>query len=113
MTYSRYTKRRTVKNDLEQYEDLLEKKEVPYINHYSSPQNILDATKQNFAYSEYMWQPNDRLYKLAQKYYGDPKLWWVFVQRNMEVIKDPIYDFVPGTKIYIPKDSNLKKFLGV
>jgi hypothetical protein len=45
--------------------------------------------------------------------YGTPKLWWVFVQRNMSVIKDPIYDFVPGTTIYIPKKSNLNKYLGV
>jgi len=50
---------------------------------------------------------------LAYDLYGDPKLWWVFTQRNMEVIKDPIYDFEPGKRIYIPKESNLKKFLGV
>jgi alpha-L-fucosidase len=45
--------------------------------------------------------------------YGTPKLWWVFVQRNMSVIRDPIYDFTPGTTIYIPKKSNLNKYLGV
>jgi alpha-L-fucosidase len=50
---------------------------------------------------------------LAFDLYGTPKLWWVFVQRNMSVIKDPIYDFVPGTKIFIPKKSNLNKYLGV
>lgn len=50
---------------------------------------------------------------LAYDLYGDAKLWWVFTQRNMEVIKDPIFDFQPGTRIYIPKKSNLKKFLGV
>ena len=50
---------------------------------------------------------------LAYDLYGDPKLWWVFVQRNMSVIKDPIYDFKPGTAIYLPKKSNLSKFLGV
>jgi alpha-L-fucosidase len=50
---------------------------------------------------------------LAYDLYGDPKLWWVFVQRNMNVIKDPIYDFEPGVTIYIPKKSNLKKYLGV
>lgn len=112
MTYSRYTKRRTVKNDLEQYEDLLEKKEVPYINHYSSPQNILDATKQNFAYSEYMWQPNDRLYKLAQKYYGDPKLWWVIAKINQ---KPTDSHFEVGDLVIIPQKNVLDeviKFLG-
>lgn len=50
---------------------------------------------------------------LAYDLYGNAKLWWVFVQRNMSVIKDPIYDFEPGTVIYLPKKSNLEKFLGV
>jgi len=50
---------------------------------------------------------------LAYDLYGTPKLWWVFVQRNMSTIKDPIFDFLPGTKIYLPKRSNLEQFLGV
>jgi hypothetical protein len=50
---------------------------------------------------------------LAYDLYGEVKLWWVFMQRNMNVIKDPIYDFVPGTVIYLPKKGNLEKFLGV
>jgi hypothetical protein len=50
---------------------------------------------------------------LAYDLYGDSKLWWVFVQRNMSVIKDPIYDFEPGVTIFLPKKSNLEKFLGV
>ena len=50
---------------------------------------------------------------LAFDLYGNPKLWWVFVQRNMSVIKDPIYDFRPGTATYLPKQRNLSKFLGV
>jgi hypothetical protein len=50
---------------------------------------------------------------LAYDLYGEVKLWWVFMQRNMNIIKDPIYDFVPGTTIYLPKKSNLEKFLGV
>ena len=50
---------------------------------------------------------------LAYDLYGDPKLWWVFVQRNMDVIKDCIYDFEPGTVIFIPKKSNLQNYLGI
>ena len=50
---------------------------------------------------------------LAFDLYGDPKLWWVFVQRNMDVIKDCIYDFEPGTIIFIPKKSNLQNYLGI
>jgi hypothetical protein len=50
---------------------------------------------------------------LAFDLYGDPNLWWVFTQRNMDVLQDPIFDFVPGTKIYIPKNSGLKTVLGI
>jgi hypothetical protein len=50
---------------------------------------------------------------LAYDLYGTPKLWWVFAQRNMTVIRDPIYDFAPGTAIYCPKKSNLEKYIGV
>lgn len=50
---------------------------------------------------------------LAFDVYGDSKLWWVIVQRNLETLKDPIFDFTPGTKIYLPKENNLKQFLGI
>lgn len=69
-------------------------------------------------------ETDDYVYKIENQYkhrpdllaydlYGESKLWWVFVQRNMEILKDPIYDFVPGTEIYLPKKRNLEKFLGV
>lgn len=50
---------------------------------------------------------------LAYDIYGNSKLWWAIVQRNLEVIRDPIYDFEPGTRIFLPKKTNLEKFLGV
>jgi len=59
--------------------------------------------------SQYRHRPD----LLAYDLYGNSKLWWVFVQRNMSVIKDPIYDFEPGVRIKIPKKSNLQRFLGV
>jgi hypothetical protein len=50
---------------------------------------------------------------LAHDLYGEASLWWVFTQRNLDVIQDPIFDFVPGTQIYIPKRSSLFKVLGL
>jgi alpha-L-fucosidase len=50
---------------------------------------------------------------LAYDLYGSPRLWWVFAQRNPDVIEDPIYDFAPGKIIQIPKLSNLKTDLGL
>jgi len=50
---------------------------------------------------------------LAHDLYGDHRLWWVFTQRNLDILQDPIFDFVPGVQIYLPKVSSLKKVLGV
>jgi hypothetical protein len=50
---------------------------------------------------------------LAFDLYNDAALWWVFVQRNLDVIQDPIFDFVPGTQIYIPQLSKLRSVLGI
>ncbi len=83
-------------------------------------QNYLDvlsirpvsAEPDDFLYtieSQYMYRPD----LLAFDLYGDPQLWWVFTQRNMDVLEDPIFDFVPGKEIYIPKASGLRTVLGV
>jgi hypothetical protein len=69
-------------------------------------------------------EPDDFLYTIEPQYshrpdllaydlYGTSKLWWVFIQRNLDVLQDPIYDFIPGVEIYIPKRSGLSKVLGV
>jgi len=69
-------------------------------------------------------EEDDYLYKIEPQYthrpdllsydlYGTSKLWWVFTQRNLNVLQDPIYDFVPGVEIYIPKRSGLAKVLGL
>tara|TARA_B110000503_G_scaffold138054_1_gene223429 strand:- start:1139 stop:1438 length:300 start_codon:yes stop_codon:yes gene_type:complete len=50
---------------------------------------------------------------LAHDLYGRKDLWWIFAQRNMDIIKDPIYDFVAGTKIYLPQGQNLRETLGL
>ena len=49
---------------------------------------------------------------LAYDLYGTPKLWWVFAQRNMDIIKDPVFDMVAGVKIYLPKASTLQRVIG-
>ena len=81
------------------YLDLLEIRPVP-------------AESDDFRYvieNQYRHRPD----LLAYDTYGSAKLWWVFIQRNMSVLKDPIYDFEPGIVIYLPKKTNLQKFLGV
>jgi hypothetical protein len=81
------------------YLDLLEIRPVP-----SEPDDFRYVIE-----NQYRHRPD----LLAYDTYGSARLWWVFVQRNMTVLKDPIYDFEPGTVIYLPKKTNLQKFLGV
>ncbi len=95
------------------------KKNSPYFN-----------TKQNNLYLELLEirpvpaESDDFLYTIENQYrhrpdllafdlYGDAKLWWVFTQRNVATLTDPIFDFEPGVKIFVPKKSNLQKYLGV
>ena len=58
-------------------------------------------------------QYNHRPDLLAYDLYDSPKLWWVFAQRNMDVLLDPVYDLETGVKIYIPTGPALKNLLGL
>lgn len=57
---------------------------------------------------QYAYRPD----LLAYDLYGSIKLWWVFAQRNMDIIKDPVYDMIPGIQIYLPKGASLTRLLG-
>jgi hypothetical protein len=50
---------------------------------------------------------------LAFDLYGNSALWWVFRARNPNVIDDPIFDFVAGVTIMIPKKTTLSDNLGI
>ena len=50
---------------------------------------------------------------LAYDMYNDPRLWWVFAQRNPNRLKDPLFDFKAGLGIYVPKLDTLKQVLGI
>jgi hypothetical protein len=89
---------------------------------YTTPvnQNYLDilairsvsAEVDDYLYTiepQYTYRPD----LLAFDVYGDSTLWWVFIQRNLDVLEDPIFDFIPGKQIYLPKSSSLISVLGL
>lgn len=68
--------------------------------------------------------PDDIVYQIDQIYnlrpdllaydlYKDASLWWVFTVRNPNTIEHPVFDFVTGTIIYIPKIENIRADLGL
>jgi hypothetical protein len=49
---------------------------------------------------------------LAFDIYGTPELWWVFMLRNMNLIRDPIYDFVTGIEVVVPSAETIRAAKG-
>jgi hypothetical protein len=47
---------------------------------------------------------------LAYSLYGDTRLWWVFIKRNMNMMEDPIADFTAGLVIRLPSRSSVSQF---
>lgn len=82
-----------------QYLDILSIRPIP-----AEDDDILYKVQPQYAYRPDL---------LAYDLYGSEKLWWVFSQRNMNVMKDPINDLLPGVEIYLPKGPNLSRFLGI
>lgn len=82
-----------------QYLDILQIRSVP-----AEDDDILYKVQPQYAYRPDL---------LAYDLYGSHKLWWVFAQRNMDLLKDPINDLVPGIEIYLPKGPNLSQMLGI
>ena len=81
-----------------QYLDIMVKRPIP-----ADPGDILYEIQ-----PQYMYRPD----LLAFDLYKSSKLWWVFAVRNNEVLKDPVFDFIPGNKIFLPKQSTLNSILG-
>ncbi|MBR19722.1 MAG: hypothetical protein CMA64_06205 [Euryarchaeota archaeon] len=49
---------------------------------------------------------------LAYDMYKNDRLWWIFAQRNMDVMEDPIYDLKAGIQIYLPQADKVKEIMG-
>ena len=91
----------------------------PYLN---TPQN--DINLEPLVIRTFNIEDDDQVYTIERTYayrpdllafdlYGTPRLWWVFAQRNPDVIEDPIYDFAAGVTIKVPKPGNIRTDLGV
>lgn len=50
---------------------------------------------------------DQRPYNMAHDIYGSKDYWWVFMVMNLDVIRDPIYDFRAGLRLRIPAKERL------
>ena len=87
---------------------------TPIINNELSVLNTryipLDENDQTYIIAkEYEFRPD----LLAYDLYDDPNLWWVFINRNPDLIKDPIFDFTAGTSIRLSPKNTIKNVQGL
>lgn len=82
----------------DRYLDLMVNRPIPKLD--SDAEIILSET--------YNMRPD----LLAYDLYDDSELWWVFAQRNPDILKNPLIDFSVGTKIYVPTINTLRDTLG-
>lgn len=43
--------------------------------------------------------------------YGSVAYWWVFMARNKDIIKDPVFGFTAGLEIYAPTKRTVQEYL--
>ena len=81
---NRYVSKNIITNFSDIYEKYFEDRNVKFINHYESPLFVFPNQEQinNTNTIEHIWSFGDKYFKLASKYYGDPKLWWVLAMYN-------------------------------
>ena len=86
--------------------------------------NVFSKSLDVLNYRAFPAQLDDQIITLTESYrnrpdllafdlYQDSRLWWVFAVRNPNNIKDPVFDFVPGRKIFVPKKETLVTALGL
>ena len=66
------------------YKEVLEDRGISRAPHFTTAHfGALNAKiRRTFKSIEHIWGPGDHFYKLAQKHYGDPKMWWVIAWYN-------------------------------
>ena len=100
---NRYFNRQVILNDDDNYkrEFLDNKRDAKVLNHYDTPVFRYPTTDEisELQIIEITWASNSRLFKLADKYYQDPTLWWVIAMFNQ---KPTEAHFEPGETVYVP-----------
>ena len=107
---SRYDARTKATNTNELYEKLFEDRGIKKLVQYRTP--ILrfptDEELKTIKRVKYTWRIGDMFWRLADKYYSDPTLWWVIAQFNKRPTEA---NMEIGDEIEIPLE--LSKILGV
>tara|TARA_Y100000592_G_scaffold43251_1_gene68719 strand:- start:2223 stop:2561 length:339 start_codon:yes stop_codon:yes gene_type:complete len=107
----RYKKSSKFQNNNPMYSEKLSKRKIKSIEQYPTLKlgypDGLEAS--NLIIHTHIWKMGDSYTKLANKFYGDPKLWWVVAHFNQIPIEGDIHY---GQQVYIaePLEALLNSF---
>ena len=97
---SRYKKSSVFQNDNELYRQKLTKRKASFVEQYTTMKLRYPTPDQasNLVIHTHLWTIGDSYTKLANMFYGDPKMWWVIAHFNQKPIEGDLYY---GQEIYI------------
>jgi len=102
MAFSRYEERSVFRNSRQLYRELFDERGVNFIRHYVTPEfrypTPEEFTELDITYRS--WRVGDRFWKIAEKNYGRPELWWVIAWFNKKPTEANVQI---GEQILIPK----------
>ena len=98
----RYKNQEVFINSKEAYRRYLEKtRGIKQIKQYDTPTFKHPSANEirNFNVINHIWKTGDRYYKIAEKYYSDPTLWWVIALYNQ---KPTEFHLELGDIVFVP-----------
>ncbi len=97
----RYLNQKIFRNAGDAYRRYLKKRGMKQIDQYTTPKFLYPTPEdtKKFETISHIWGVGDRYFKLANRYYGDPELWWVIAFFNQ---KPTEFDIKAGDIIFIP-----------
>jgi len=104
--FSRYASRAVRKNASGQYAEQLSSRSLRFIRHFATP-NVdypSDKVLGQLDIENEIWGLGSRFYKIAEKHYGDPSLWWIIPWFNKLPLES---DYEPGEVVLVPKPLNV------
>ena len=110
--FTRYNNRSILINSKAQYEQILSERQVPFIDQFDTGELTYptDEQLQQLTVVNEIWGVGSRFYKLAEKHYADPSLWWIIAWFNQKPLET---DFSAGDVVMVPTPlSTILNFLG-
>jgi hypothetical protein len=95
----KYTKRKIVINNADEYSHLLERRGIDAIEQYGSFFFANDILEKEYTVVAHTWKKGDRLFKLSYLYYDTIKYWWIIALWNSKPT-DAHYEY--GDEVLIP-----------